>query len=389
MIKEKTGINDFNIIIDASWYTHLGDFRASERFGGTEGLRNLIDELSERGHKVLLWLSPYAVSVKNSRLAKNHSRSLVKDKDGQVFITSAFYAIRDFTTPEMRRQIKQVIRYCLSDERNCLNASGLKLDYIYTTPDAQNHQVKNPCWGVGDELWYRALRLIYETAHKFKKDALISASGVESYLQPYVDMLRLNDNFGDNIDAWCKRARLGTILLPQTLIDVDGWFMTRRNSVEYWMVSPVFGVPVTYHLTLFDNKENLIEEDYRRLSSAWAVYLNSPIHPSMEIYIEPENNIFYRRFTSGKLAGFYSALSIDRRCLITYNERVALITATDGIKVEVPLPPWVKKIKMLQVSHQEEIKELHPAIRMQDNNCSIFINVEDSAKGTKYYRISY
>lgn len=400
IIEEKTGISDFTVVIDADWFSHLGDYEADEkRLGGTEGLRGLVDQLRERGHHVLLWIAPYNVG-KNSQLAKNHPEKLVKNKDGGFVVTrypelwvGGTY-IRDYSWPYMREHMKEIVRYCLSSEEGCLNADGLKIDFNYETPNVENHLLHDSSWGVGEEMWKNVLKLIYETAHETKEDCLITASGIEPCLQPFMDMLRVNDHMVDSLDTWYKRARLGTTLLPETLIDADGWSMNKDKHPEHLIVSAVYGVPALYYTTGFVlypkfsiQYEKFTVEDYRRIASVWSVYLNSPTHPSMKIHVEPERSIFYRTYTSGELEGFYSALVLKRRCLITYNKNRILVTSTKDLVVEIPLPPGTDNIKLRKVFHKGKIEEVETTVRKKGKSNFLALNVEDAGKEIKYYEI--
>lgn len=414
ILKEKTGISHFNIIIDIGWFDKKGDFRACpDRFAH---MRELVDKLKGDGHHVLLWMTPFFVAM-DSNYAKNYSEGLVKDRRGNIAIEHSYWDIdkdhylKDYSLDKTRKCMEQIIKYCLSDEKGCLNADGFKIDYNFQTPASHRHRVAHPEWGTGDEMYRKIIEFIHETAHKFKKDAIISISGNETYLHPHINILRLNDHFGAGIDDWCKRARIASYTLPGVLFDTDGWFMSRNKSLEYLIVSAVIGIPSIHHLTQFDDSRrlnprdldrtlNAIEkteisdlplrdEDFRRLAATWTVYLNCPTDPTMELCIEPERNIFWRKYTRGKFKGFYSALAIERRCLVTYSYFRVLITATKNFRVEVPLPPGVEIKKIIKVSHAGYIKELSAKQMKKGRESIVPLEVEDAAGETKFIEIDY
>jgi len=173
-------------------------------------------------------------------------------------------------------------------------------------------------------------------------------------------------------------------MLPGVIIDVDGWPSCRKKSKEYWMVSPTFGIPVTYHAYGFDSKEKLTDSDYNTLKSAWLVYGNSPISNDMDIKIDPENNVFYRKYKNGALKGFYSALSIMKSC--PYSEDCAKLAAIRDMAVEIPIPKGYDVEKVVSQSNGEET-DVEYIFNCETN--SILMKVEDCGKGIDCYKIYY
>lgn len=346
-LEEKTDGHPFTLIVDSHWFDHYGEYGVHpQRFGDTARFRRLIESVKARGHKVVLWYTPLWVS-KTSRIVREHPEWLVKTLDGALArVTNTeiydYVHLLDCSRRDVRAHIRSTVRYLLSDEADGLNADGFKIDMNYYGPVGGKHAIDNYEWGIGEKLWYELVRFIGTEAAVVKADAFLTLSGAEPYLQPWAPAQRLNDLFPvvpESPDPWYRRAALVSKMLPGVLIDVDGWPSTRTRSAEYWMVSPTFGVPVTYHLDGFDTKEKIGDADFARMRSAWNVYANAPVKADMALHIDPDRRVFYRTYGSGPLAGFYAALALHGSCLITYSERCMMAASIADMVVEAPLPP--------------------------------------------------
>lgn len=389
-LENRTGSVDFNIIVDLPWFESIGDHGTHPgRFGGTGEFGKLIQLLKQKGHKVILWYTPLWVSP-HAKIAEEHPEYLLKDYEGnfaKIENTEIFdyLYLFDLTKPEVKEHVKRVIRYILSDKEGCLDADGLKMDMNYYGPVAGKHAVHDDSWGIGDLFWYNTVKFIYEASVKHKEDVFITLSGAEPYLQKYAPSQRLNDLFDtDEPTNWYKRAYLVNKMLPGVIIDVDGWPSCRKKSEEYWMVSPTFGVPVTYHAYGFDSKEKLTHADYHRMKAAWKVYNNAPVTNDMEFYIDPENNIFHRKYVKGALKGFYSALAIMNRCLVTYNEECAMLASVCDMPVEIPVPEGrtVEKVTKLLNGTEHLVHYTY-----SDETHTVLFKVEDCGKGIDCFKV--
>jgi hypothetical protein len=384
LLENKMGANDFTIIIDVPWFTHYGDFRVNKRFGNERCMRELIDSLHEKGHRVLLWFCAYDVSLE-ADLARDMPFTLVKNRNEEPAISFCNLYIRDYSHPDTRRHVKEVIRYCLSGDQGCLNADGFKIDFNFNTPDPRETICYDLNWGVGDQLWYEVVKFLHTTAHAIKEDALLTFSGVDPFVQPFVDMLRLNDEFTEEVDAWMERARKGHLCLPETLVDSDGWYMLPRKARDYWIVSPVVSVPDVYSVSMFDGEIPMQEDDYNLLASVWEAYDNCPITPDMEVVVRPEEDEIYRLHSDGALKGFYSALCIGKKCLVTYSDEQICIAASKECVMEIPLPPDWDRIVISKHYHDGRIRGTKYLAKL---NGSVVLVVSDSSREVKYLKIT-
>jgi len=382
LIRRKTGVSQFTIIIDLPWFDKYGDFLASRsRFGGTRGMRKLIDDLHEAGHHVLLWFTPFKTDF-DSEAATTQPDCLLLDREGRPVWTGAKSGCRDYTSAAARNTLINNLRYILSGDESCLNADGLKIDQTHLNPDPGTCRPANARWGIGDEHWAGLLRHIHEDAHRFKPDCLVAAGGATPYLDCHTDMLRLHRVLDGDLGKWFRRARLGLRLMPNTVIGVTGWTMTPGKYPAWWMTSPVFAVPTLYHAGVFDGGKKMTDADYRRLAAAWQVYANAPVQPDMEIVVEPETDTFFRRYTKGPMKGRYSAIGFQRRCFATFSADCARVTAARETEINLPVP---KRPKKLAAVHHDGTRQKMKVAAGKAMN----LTVPDAASDVKYLELTF
>jgi len=331
---------------------------------------------------VLLWFTPFKIDF-DSEIATTEPDCLLLDEEGKRVQIDEKSGYRDYTAAVARNTLINNLRYCLSPDSDCLDGDGLKIDFNFQSPSPLRSRPQNPRWGIGDEHWAKLLRHLHEDAHKIKPDCMITTSGVAPYLANYTDVLRLNDLFDEDVSLWYRRARLGLKLMPQTIVDADGWVMNHKRYPACWMVSPVYAVPDIYHVTRFDGGEPIEEADYRRLAAAWHVYLNAPITPDMEIVVSPETDTFRRSYTKGPLAGKPAAVSLDRCCLATFSEKCARVTAAQEIDVTLELPLTPRKIEAVYHDGRREEMELNAA------DGQVRLHVPDAASDVRYLELVF
>ncbi len=107
-------------IIDAKW---------QERYGNPivdkvkwPDMRGFVDRMYSNGKKVLLWIKSWDPEGLNR-------------EEGVQLLCNLISA--DPTNPNYRNRIKRDIRHMLSDEDNCLNCDGFKIDFINCFPKGE------------------------------------------------------------------------------------------------------------------------------------------------------------------------------------------------------------------------------------------------------------
>jgi len=332
ILRDKLGTADFNIIIDLQWFEYLGDYTAHPAtFGGEPGLRALIDELHAAGHKVLLWLAPFALDRNAQVVAANRPEGMLRIRSSEQSTNPEFLPVRDFTHPRMREQYREVVHRLLNP--NGLNADGLKLYYLYECPDPRNLIFHDPSWASGDQLWAKVLALTAEAARAAKPEALLTISSAMPYLQHDAGAILLNDNLTRSPLPWWQRARVVSRAMPGTLIDTGGWALFPQDAAAHWMTAPVYGIPSLYHATMLDERVPMTDADYRRLAAAWMVYANAPVWNDQRVVVEPEQDLFERYYPDGTLA----AKSHGNMVLVTISPQEIRACAADERVIELPL----------------------------------------------------
>jgi hypothetical protein len=382
-MEEKTGINDFTVLIDGVWFPRFGDYTSvNERFGDNQLFRQMVDTLHSWNHKVVLWFSHFAIDSSSKVLERLPAEAVVSYADLER--DRAGGLVFDYTHPEVRNIIRESIGFMLSEESGCLNADGIKLDFGFLTPDISQTQFYDSSWGVGDELRAKVNQLIMETAHAVKNDSWVSDTCLEPSVP--VDIIRLNDEWTEDHTAWIKRAQRA-VTNKNVIIETDGYMMYSKKFTNYIMLAPVIGIPTLYSIKAFNGREAMTEADYRRLHASWNVYLLSPVTPDMHFHIAPDEQLYYRKYTQGPLKGFYSALSYQGHALITYASDKAMITSVRKLMVVVPLPPG-KVIKEVRGCTWEDTYEEY-SYKDSFESDSIIIQIDDASLKYKWVEILY
>ncbi|MCP3944377.1 MAG: hypothetical protein GY710_23265 [Desulfobacteraceae bacterium] len=381
--RKKTGVHNFTVQIDGFWFANFGDYLNinSQVFENSLKFRQMVDQLHGMGHKVLLWFSHFAIS-KTAQIPEDIKDTLLKG-DAISFNFFADYLF-DYTHPKVRAYIKKCITFMLSSQTGCLNADGIKLDLGYLTPDIQKKQFHDPSWGTGDRLRSRVNRFICECAYEAKKDALITDTCLDGYMQ--TDVVRLNDEWGEELDKYIERARKA-VFRNQSLIDTDGGFLMYQNKFDNWaFLAPVLGVPGFYGVRYFDGHERITERSYKYLHASWNLYNTAPSTYDMEVILDPEKNLFYRKYTSGRLKNFYSAICFNRSCLVVYSTECIRIASRSSELVEIPLPPsTITSVKAITWDNTVSSYDY----KKGPNENSLILRSQDAGENYKWIEVKY
>ena len=118
------------------------------------------------------------------------------------------------------------------------------------------------------------------------------------------------------------------------------------------------------------------------------VFFNSPPHPSDEFRVRWEYDTVeaYRLKRSGKLAGWYGALALGRKTVVSYSESQALLATSEDRTVSVPLPPRSTLKTVTRVS--DDGREDDCEHSLSDDGRVVFA-VTDCGRGPLYYRLAY
>ncbi len=401
-VAESTGLEGrMNAVIDQFWSYRYGSRVVTDELGGVEGLRKTIDELREKGIRVGLYLHQYTID-KSIPFYQEHPECFCESLDpdfqlrhGVQVGADSSLAYIDWTHPGGRQYVLDMIELMLSDAEGCLNADWLLL-HNTLAPDPRLYRFHDPSWGIGDLMQYKALRECYQHAKRIKPDVLVRRqSPAEPCFQPYYDQINLCEHWKPQMTDCYKRGRIATRLLQDVFFTTDAWFVTRTKGYEYYMNMPVWNAPeiesVSHAIHPYMHHVPLTEKDYRRRYAGLQVYMNAPVNISDRCQVEWECGELQasRRYTRGPLAGFYAAMALSPRCLVTYSSNQALIAATEVRRTQVPLPPNAQVTSVQQVLHSGEERPHDYELVSADCGKQICTQIPDSASEIAYLRVRY
>lgn len=371
-IEEKTGIKNFTLTIDGYWFENVGDYKSVNKliFESKEKLRECIDYLHRRGHKVILWFSQF----RNDR------------SDPASIIKTDYKSIFDYTKAEVREYIKDTLYFILSDNVGCLNADGIKLDFSFLLHDMEKFELEDLSWGYGDQYRGNVNKFLLNCATSIKEDALISDTTAAPSVA--LDVIRLNDDWGETISSWVERARK-SVYTEHAIIDTDGYEMSRNKYEEYAFVAPVFGVPNFYCVHEYFGNEPLEDIDYKLLRASWNVYMNAPVLPKMKYRIIPEKNIYERYYSIGDLEENYAALLIDGICLVTFSTDKAMLMSKRDTIINIPIPDNREIVEVCAVYDRAIRKKIRYYEKLRYNKKHIIFEIESIKSNVYWYEIKY
>jgi len=399
-LAECTGIMDAHdipwtaVIFDYGWFEHMGDWRPNPRT--FKDLKKLIRDLHERGKRVLLWFAPHFVDME-SDLAKQHPDWMVKDRSGEPLQRHLSWLMKDtyipdYTHPKMREHAGAVMRYMISPQG--LDADGLKYDCTHVGPSLDN-TYHDPPWGIGERMQYKTMKLIYDAVKDAKHDALVENSSANPFYNDVQDLCRLNDASTYCSSIYEERAWVAW-LAGANVCDTDDWSAFKKYFVRLNLKKAVFGTPTLYGVKWRGAGRRggppggypvpIEQGDYNRVSSIFNVYLHSPIDATQERFMDPDNKVYWRKFTSGRLAGFYSAAGLSGNdAIATYRDEAARICAIVDCPLVMPVPPGCKELTLAAV-YRDGRRAAAAFTRRGD---TIIFDAQSSAGDLSHYELKY
>ena len=255
---EEKNIEYGTLIIDCKWQKAFGTMEVDS--SKWPDIRSFIDEMHKKGKKVLLWLNFW--SVEGLPLDECIT------KEGK-----ALYA--DPTSPKYIERIDKIMNYLLSDNDSCCNADGFKIDFVEFPKEKALSIYEKDIFGI--ELIKKRAEIIYKSAKKVKKDALISSQHVHPYFDDCMDVMRIGDYFSASNRAkenLYTRVGMLNATLPDILADTDAPSgANRHDALVYFRHSVKLGIPSIYGIDIYDRFFN--DADWAEIAELYKNYKNN------------------------------------------------------------------------------------------------------------------
>lgn len=216
---EETGIDYDIVTIDDFWGKSYGIWEVDT--DKWPDLRGFIEKLHQKGKKVLLW-----VCIRTDGLP-----------DDEVYIINESRMLDPCNTKYQTRLYHE-LTHMLSDAKDCLNADGIKLDFIGGVPAAGNI-LSCTTRLYGQEYLHTLYKLIYDTAKKIKADSLLDLQVANPHFADCYDMSRINDfylPYSQALESMRTRAYIAQSVGFGSLVDTD-----HPAHEEYFANSYQFG----------------------------------------------------------------------------------------------------------------------------------------------------
>lgn len=302
--EKRLGQTDFTIVIDAFWQYEwsIDPYPDQNRFSE---LRGFMDECHRRGHKVLLWILPFAADTRKhlpqeTQTLAERFQVLSCDKNNIPHV--------DWSSDHIEQYITELCRVLFSNESDCLDADGVKIDGPFLISDPMSTSYSHPEKGIGVKELLRFYRMFTSTAQQFKPDALINTSTVNPFFENDIHINRLGDQ--SVREEREIRARIASLVAPNMLLDSDCVFNSEHIKEDY-LVATVYSVPYLYCTEEFAFGERPDDATMQALGRLLSLSEKRPMgHP---VYVSNGN---WRWETNGHI----TAACFDAHTIIVFSE---------------------------------------------------------------------
>ena len=258
-IIEKTDEKDIpygTVIIDCKWQKTFGKMEVDEK--KWPDLRAFVEEMHGKNKKVLLWFNFWSCEGLPEE-------ECIKENGIPLYV--------DPTNPQYKKRMEDIMVYLLSDNDGCCNADGFKIDFV-SVPTEKGLDIYES-GVIGIELVKRRAKLIYDSAKKVKKDALISSQHVHPYFDDVMDIMRIGDYFCESNRAkenLYTRVGILNAVLPDIIPETDApGAGNRYDALVYFRHSVKLGIPSIYGIDIYDRFFD--EDDWKEISQLYKNYI--------------------------------------------------------------------------------------------------------------------
>jgi hypothetical protein len=270
--ERRLGNTEFTVIVDAFWqYRSTPEAIPDEsRF---PNFRGFIDYCHERGHKVLLWSTPYLcnIDLPFESLAEKY------DMLAPDFFSEEPTRVKkiDFTSDNAEAYLKELCKKFFGNGEGELDADGVKLDFLACQHNPEETSYKNVNNGIGIKEAYRFHKLYSEAARSVKPDVLINTSVCDPRFEGFASANRLHD-IQKVYSEREIRARVSSLACPNLLIDSDGAIMISDWVKETYIPAVVYSSPSVYYIDRFHNSVSWSDGEMNALGSLVALAAKKP-----------------------------------------------------------------------------------------------------------------
>lgn len=246
------GMSPVNLIIDDSWQLpHALDPAVdTNRF---PDLRGMIDRLHERGHHVILWLTPLFDKISNGFVTKTQELGALSEYK----LTSPYfnyfpgcYSV-DYTSDSAEAFLEHLTATLFGSGEGQLNADGVKLDFLANLRDpALTNTYEHPERGVGIKELLRFYEIFNAKAKAIKPDVLLDSTVGDPRFEHLISLNRLHDTHCGTIEKE-MRARIALLACPGLPLDSDGALMYNEWLKVHYISAAVYGIPSNYYLKCY------------------------------------------------------------------------------------------------------------------------------------------
>ena len=357
------------IIIDYGWFQCAGTWQVNaKRF---KDFKAAIARLQGMGKKVLVWYAPYFYA-EQSAAYREHPECVAKKPGGEGDFITRLGAeknyLNDFTHPTTRELLRRDFEFILG--RDGLNADGIKLDCTQQLPDIED-TLHDSSWGTGEMYHYKASKFMYDTAKQIKPDCCVNATAGNPLFNGTFDLHRIHDGMEYNLNAYEERA-WAMWFCRGGISDLDDWPSHDIFTVRANLRKIAYGTPSLYAARKRAGQRkwkagwgysiSAREDELQLLAAIYELHARVPVDLTQEIMIDPFAGVFNRRYTTGKLKGFYAVTTLSgNQAVVAYDENEARIVGISDVALSVPLPPNAKDVRLRVVERDGRERKVKPS----------------------------
>ncbi len=252
------GMDGFNLIIDDSWQLPHSFLPVADetRF---PNFRGMIEELHEKGHRVLLWVTPLFDKITNGFTTRAQELGVLSEDEFKPPLWGGYFeqfpgcfAI-DYTHDNARQFLREVCEQLFGDGEGQYHVDGIKMDFLGLIRDPAVSHYAHSERGMGYKELYLFYSMMYEEAKKVRSDVLIDCTVGDPRFEHLIDFNRLHDTHCGTREKEI-RANIVALACPNLPIDSDGCLMFNGWVANHYISSSVYGFSSNYYVKRYQDE---------------------------------------------------------------------------------------------------------------------------------------